>query len=636
MDKKKEWGQWLGATDAIDQKTSLEKSLELLSIAHDEITRMQEKLDKYEKATATYSQLVSAAAETTRKVTKIERLKTLRRRLISGEVKKSEGFRKLLWILVKAPAEISTFKTIPDIRTLVGKPFTSSLAGDRVVRNALNKGLYEDAYIWGRALFPRHGKNKNFVALLEQSAVKRGNISQSIALANQKLKNGWIKANSLRVAQGRLIDLEEFPTLGDHQVQTHDRNLGVVVHLAKESVPYRSNGFSARSFANLQAEMSIGYSPIVVTEPGFPPEAEWEGDHIEEIEGIEHIRLMPGCEDLTQSLPLDQFGQLYADLALQEVLSIKPQIIHVSSGRRGYETAKVGLAIGKATGIPVVYEIRSFFEGTWTSDIKREAGSETYHKRLSAERECALRADFVLTISETMREELHSWGIDPEKILVVPNGVDTEKFIPAPKNNDLAKRLEVEDKFVLGYVSNLDHPRESQETLVEATKLLQERGLNVVCLLVGGGPRLVEIRNLAKKLDIEDSVITTGPVPHEQIVDYYRLIDIFVVPRREERAARLVTPLKPFEAMAAGVPVVTSDLPALVEIVNPPHRGLTFTERDPHALARVLEHLIEHPELRESLSEEARKWVVSERQWAGNGYLYQHAYEIVKGNENEK
>ncbi|OKX90855.1 glycosyltransferase family 4 protein [Corynebacterium glutamicum] len=636
MDKGKVWGEWLGATDAIDQNTSFEKSLELLGIAHEEITKMQEKLTQYQKAAVSYVEKSATANQTTKRVTKVERLKKLSKRLANGDVSKREGFRKLLWILVKAPAEVGLVSKNSGAAALLGKPYISNFAGSNVIRNALGKGNYEEAYLWGRALFPKHRQNKDFIALLEQSAVKRGNISQSVALANHKLKNAWIKPNALSIVQGRLNDLEAFPTLGNHPVKPEERKSGVIVHMAKESVPYRSNGFCARSFENLKAEKLVDYTPIVLTEPGFPEETEWEGEYSETIESIQHIRLMPGCEDLTRKLPLDEFTQLYADLALKEVLSIKPQAIHVSSGRRGYETAKAGLAIGKATGIPVVYEIRSFFEGTWTAEIERESESETYQKRLSAERACAIRADFVLTISETMREEIQTWGINPEKILVVPNGVHAQKFIPAPKNENLEKNLGLTKEFIVGYVSNLDHSRESQETLVEATAILRKKGLNVTCLLVGGGPRLSKIREVAENLGIGDYVITTGSVPHDDIADYYRLIDIFVVPRRDERAARLVTPLKPFEAMAAGIPVITSDLPALIEIVDPPQRGLTFKESNPLDLATKLDYLIKHPKLRKSLSENARKWVSTERQWSGNSEIYRQTYETVKELKNEK
>ena len=116
--------------------------------------------------------------------------------------------------------------------------------------------------------------------------------------------------------------------------------------------------------------------------------------------------------------------------------------------------------------------------------------------------------------------------------------------------------------------------------------------------------------------------------------DHYALIDVFVVPRRDDRAARLVTPLKPFEAMAMKRALLTADLPALVEIAKPDERGMTFAAGDSDSLAAQLRILVENPELRERLGEAGRKWVEVERTWASNGVRYQQIYaEILEGRE---
>ncbi|MGB3829722.1 MAG: glycosyltransferase, partial [Ornithinimicrobium sp.] len=126
------------------------------------------------------------------------------------------------------------------------------------------------------------------------------------------------------------------------------------------------------------------------------------------------------------------------------------------------------------------------------------------------------------------------------------------------------------------------------------------------------------------------SVVFTGKVPHHEVLDYYALYDTFVVPRVDERAARLVTPLKPYEAMAMGIPLVVSDLPALAEITGHGQRGATFATGNAQSLTEVLAGLINDPTRREGLADAARAWVLRERDWSHNGARYQSIYDEVR------
>jgi glycosyltransferase involved in cell wall biosynthesis len=108
-------------------------------------------------------------------------------------------------------------------------------------------------------------------------------------------------------------------------------------------------------------------------------------------------------------------------------------------------------------------------------------------------------------------------------------------------------------------------------------------------------------------------------------------MDVFANTRVDERAARLITPLKPYEAMALGVPVLVSDLPALREIVDPPNRGVTAPQGDPAGLAAAIERLLDDPALRARIADAGRRWVRTERSWAANGPRYRAAYEAILG-----
>jgi glycosyltransferase involved in cell wall biosynthesis len=223
-----------------------------------------------------------------------------------------------------------------------------------------------------------------------------------------------------------------------------------------------------------------------------------------------------------------------------------------------------------------------------------------------------------------MREDIASRGIDAEKVHVVPNVVDVGRFTPRPKREDLLGELGLHDRPVIGYISNLGR-REGIEHLIAATKLLIDKGIDVTCLVVGDGPERSRLSQVVTDHGIEEAVLITGHVANNEIEDYYALIDVFVVPRIDDRAARLVTPLKPLEAMAMGVPVAVSDLPALREIAEPGVRGMTFGPGNAASMAETLETMLNDDRLRSRLADRARQWVIAERSLDSNTDRYRKA-----------
>lgn len=643
-------GEWLGVSDWLGKDEFAERLMQLLSVAHEEIRRIDKEVRAYNsslnKGSLPLEVKPMVAKVKKEALNRRKRLKGLRRRITNRELSRYQAFRVFLWILLKSPKEdrekLSNDEELLDpeqqARTS-NQPkvnqmplnVSSRMFGDLVIRDSISSGNYENAYIWGRVLFPKHQDNKGFVSLLEKAATKRGNLSQVVAINRYRNEKKWITDNALRVAEGRLNEIRGIvPKLRKQPVPVGERNLNMVLHFAKESVPYYSNGFCSRSLENLKAESRAGFDPVVITEPGFPPADLYHGSEHEVVDGIPHLRILPGQDELVRKLPLDEFNALYATMALKAVLKLKPGILHASSGRRGYETALATLAIGDATGIPVVYEVRSSFTANWTGELKRGETGEIFHRRVATEMECIHRADHVVVICDTLKKQLVGRGVPEGKISVVPNGVDVEQFQPKPKNQQLGESLGIGNSTVIGYVSNMDHPRESQETIVVAAKLLLDRGYDVKVLLVGKGNRLKPIRDLSEKLGIGDKVITPGSVDHSLIADYYRLIDLFIVPRIDERAARWITPLKPYEAMAAGIPVIASNLPALDEIVNSPERGLLFEPGNSASLARIVVEALEDKKSTKRRAETALKWVRETRQWSNNSSIYKDVYEKIK------
>jgi phosphatidyl-myo-inositol dimannoside synthase len=404
---------------------------------------------------------------------------------------------------------------------------------------------------------------------------------------------------------------------------------GAVLHLLKESMPYLTNGFTMRSRYNLLAQRDAGLQPTVVTSLGFPRLLGVDTiPAVEQVDGIAHHRLDLG-PTYSDERPFDLVLADQSWLTARVARSVAPAIIHASSGHRGYETALVGIALRAHIRRPLVYEVRSFFESTWSADAEWNERGEQYFRRHAAETGAMLAADHVITIAESMRDDIIARGVSPYRVTVIPNGVDADAFSPEPPDPELQRRYGLDGTFTFGYVSNLDHPRENQELLVEATARLLARGRAVTCLIIGDGRRRGEIERLAKKAHVGKRVVFTGGVPHDEIRRHYALYDAFVVPRRDERAARTVTPLKPYEALAMERPLIVADLPALVEIAEPDERGLAFPAGDADALADSIERLMDDPELARRIGRAGREWVHRHRRWADNGARYRDVYAAV-------
>lgn len=403
-----------------------------------------------------------------------------------------------------------------------------------------------------------------------------------------------------------------------------------ILHILKAAAPYRQSGYTMRTRYILEAQSAAGLEPIAMTSLGFPKShGISSAPEMEEIAGVAYIRLDDGTNPEIYR-PIDEFLMDYVAAAAPYVRKLAPAVIHAHSGSRGYDGALVGLALGRHFKLPVVYEVRGFFESLWTPDVAWSERSELYDRRVATENRCLSDADAVVTLSGSMRAEIVRRGIDPEKVFVVPNGVDATAFHPKPRPANLVERYGLERSFVFGYISNLDHFREGQEALVDAAIMLREKGIPARALIVGDGKRRSVLQQYVSEREADGAVIFTGQVPHEDVLDYYAVLDVFVVPRVQERAARLVSPLKPFEAMAAGVPLVVSDLDALREIIgNDGERGRCFGAGDAASLADVLAELYADPGQRADLAERARDWVVRERQWSANGHRYAEIYARV-------
>ncbi|MGK5529920.1 glycosyltransferase family 4 protein [Streptomyces sp. URMC 129] len=386
---------------------------------------------------------------------------------------------------------------------------------------------------------------------------------------------------------------------------------GRVLHLVTNSPPYRNAGYTVRTQGIVRAQRAAGLDPHVVTRLGFPvAQGRWDGRRTHDVDGVLHHRLLPGWMPATPAAVLAR----NAELAARLVERIRPAVLHAATD---HPNGRVALALRESFGIPVVYEVRGFLEETWLTQAPgRTSGSPAYRASRALETHCMRAADLVITLGEVMKEEIIARGVPAEKVHVVPNAVDDVFLQPLPDAEELRARLGIApDEPVVGTVSTLT-PHEGLGTLLDAAAELRHRGLPVRLLIAGDGPQRPALACRAADLGLDGAVIFTGRVPFGEVRAHHALLDVFAVPRTNARVCRLVTPLKPVEAMASGLPVVASDVPALAELVAEGVTGHLVPPGDPSAWADTLQALLGDPGARRTLGNAARAHVARDRTWA--------------------
>lgn len=382
---------------------------------------------------------------------------------------------------------------------------------------------------------------------------------------------------------------------------------GRVLHVCHASILDQVSGYTVRTHRVARAQQASGIDASVMTLAGFGGGNDG-GEPSEALDGVTYHRLGPAN---ARELPTDERLQVNAELASELVAEFRPAVLHASSD---YQNATVALALREATRIPVIYEVRGFWEETWLA--RQPAGAEdsdAYKMRREVNQACMRDADHVITLSESMKRELIARGVDADQVTVVPHTVEPDELYPVDCDAELAARLGIRPgEFVVGYVGSL-LAYEGLDLVVEAVAALRDRGDPVHCLLVGGGPEQDGLRTLVEELGIESHVHLVGAVPQSAVRAYFGLLDAFAMPRLDRRVCRLVTPLKPYEAMATATPLIVSDLEPLREIVGDRATGLIVEPESSGALAEAIAELATDPDLARNLGELGRQQTLDQR-----------------------
>ena len=416
-----------------------------------------------------------------------------------------------------------------------------------------------------------------------------------------------------------------------------------ILHVLDHSLPLHS-GYTFRTRAILKAQQRFGIELCALTsqrhnlEADLPPLARNSGpdsapgeagaEIVEHIEGLDFHRT-PG---LPHGPALLREGREIAALSGQIrrlAARWRPDIIHAHSPALGGAAA---LHAGRALGVPVVYEIRAFWEDAAVGNRTGREGSGKYRLTRALETYVARRADALFAICDGLRTDLIARGIGADKVHVMRNGVDLTMFgQPPARDTQLAARLGLAaDAPVIGYIGSF-YDYEGLDDLIAAMPQLRRSHPGARLLLVGGGEMERSWRDLAAALPDPEAVVFTGRVPHAQVERYYSLIDILAYPRKRSRLPDLVTPLKPLEALAQRRIVAASDVGGHRELIEDQVTGSLFAADNPAACAQALARQLDQREGWDAMREAGVAHVKERHDWARNAQIYDSVYQRLLG-----
>ncbi|ABK43102.1 glycosyl transferase, group 1 [Magnetococcus marinus MC-1] len=403
-----------------------------------------------------------------------------------------------------------------------------------------------------------------------------------------------------------------------------------VLHILDHGLPLHS-GYTFRTRALVRAQRSMGWQPLLLTGPKQGVVESLE----EDFEDLHYYRTLPLQGRWVQRGPLHQLGVIQAlKQRLRGLIPhLKPDLLHAHSPALNGWAA---LWAARHFKVPLVYEVRAFWEDAAVSHGQTQAGSLRYRLSRAMESHVLRQANAVTTLCEGLKGDMLARGIAAEKITLIPNAVDVQLFNPLPAQGSaiLRQELAFPPGLVLGFAGSF-YGYEGLALLVEAVAQLAHTGQACNLLLVGGGPETQRLQRLIEQLGCGARVRMTGRVDHALVEDYYGVCDWMVYPRLSHRITETVTPLKPLESMALGRPVLASDVGGHRELIQHGVTGLLFPAGDLSGLVTVLQQLPQGT-ARQGLIDAGRDFVTTQRTWLRSAQAYAAAYGMALGREVSK
>ncbi|MFQ5628243.1 MAG: glycosyltransferase family 4 protein, partial [bacterium] len=294
------------------------------------------------------------------------------------------------------------------------------------------------------------------------------------------------------------------------------------------------------------------------------------------------------------------------DRALEALATWKPTAIVERLSLFGH----VGLDLARALHVPLILEVNAIL----TEEARRFRSLVLQQMAEAMEQRVLHAADAVLAVSSPLAERLAEKGVRPERLHVVPNGVDLELFERAPSRAACRAELGLNGGYVVGFAGSLK-AWHGVDVLLASFQRVHREDESARLVIVGSGPMEESLRQAARAMRLGEAVVFTGAVEHERVPAFLRAMDVAVAPfRRVENF--YFSPIKLFEYMASDTCIVATRLGQISEVIEDGSSGMLCRPDDVSDLSAKLLQVRQSPDLRERLASRALGVVRERYTWA--------------------
>lgn len=375
-----------------------------------------------------------------------------------------------------------------------------------------------------------------------------------------------------------------------------------------DNFPPEVNAPATRTFEHCREWVAAGHKVTVITcAPNFPRGEVFTGyrnrllGSRETMAGIDVRRVWTYISANEGFLKRTIDYASFLNAVLPAVASVRDVDIIVATSPQLFAPLAARIA-GAARGCPYVFELRDL----WPESI-RAVGAMRNERILGAleslEMSLYHRAAAIVSVTNAFVENLTQRGVPRDKLHVVTNGADLSRFRPRDRDEALADRLSLKQKFVAGYVGTHGMAHHLT-TLLQAARILSHDPsmAHVRFLFLGDGAEKARLVTIARDMGL-DNLIFLDSVPREEVAAFWSLLDVSVIHLKKTPLFETVIPSKLFECMAMGIPVLHGVAGESANIVEQEGNGLVFEPENPEALSECIRRLARDPDLRRSLAD---------------------------------
>lgn len=281
----------------------------------------------------------------------------------------------------------------------------------------------------------------------------------------------------------------------------------------------------------------------------------------------------------------------------------------------------VGVLIAKQKKIPLIMEINY----TSFTPIYRKRSKLLLPLANFIDKIIFQKVDAFAVVSTYLRDQLVSLKIPAEKIVVIPNAADPEKFHPKKTAIDIRNKYNLHEKKVIGFVGGF-YPWHGLDLLIDCFIALKKKHTQVSLMLIGNGPLKLTLQKRIQIEGLENSVIFIEFIAHNNLPQIIAAFDIAVMPNSNTYGS----PMKIFEYMSMAKPVIAPRLGPLEDVIINGQEGILFNPGEVDSMQAAFEQLLQNPSLHSEMAYKARENIILNHTWRKNAEKIIQMYHNIR------